>query len=295
MPIPIVSKGRAAPGANPSQRGRELGRTGASRDQRPQRFVSCGTLRCARPWRASVRRVAPRHGRQAPSEIRHVRCSFPGPRQPGHFTPQPAVEIEDRRVQRLSRDRDPQVEYVAAGAAAEAVPHAPIQVGRERKGDAALFGLSLKLEDCRRLLLVVSVAAALPARRQTRWRCPRLFRRAAGRRGGWWRGCRGPSLRRYAGCRWASIAAKPARSSPLERLCCVICPERWRSRRARSLRQRTWRVREARPAWRCGRRRPARRSGAGTNVPVFMLARGPATGLQLMTHGYGRAARIPIG
>jgi prevent-host-death family protein len=50
-------------GGSSKPRGRERWRTGASRDQRPQRSVACSTLACARPRSASVRPLAPRHGR----------------------------------------------------------------------------------------------------------------------------------------------------------------------------------------------------------------------------------------
>ena len=57
-------------GGQSKRRGRELWRMGASRDQSPQRRVSCSTLGSARPWRASVRPS----GSPARSAERGLRC-----------------------------------------------------------------------------------------------------------------------------------------------------------------------------------------------------------------------------
>jgi hypothetical protein len=136
--LQVRQEGRAAPGAHPKQRGRERGRTGASRARRPQRSVSCSTLAGARPWQASVRPLAPRHGRQGSLRIRAScfsawcrRAGPLGPPPPGHVAPRASLPIEHGGVQRLTRDGHPQVQGVAAGTAAKAMPGVLAQVRRE--------------------------------------------------------------------------------------------------------------------------------------------------------------------
>jgi hypothetical protein len=101
----------------------------------------CGLL--AVPGRSSARRVRPwlpQFGPAAPRRARFgslgvsptVFILLGGGPQPGHGATQPSVQVQHGGVQVLARSARPQVQGVAAGATAAAVPRVLAQVGSER-------------------------------------------------------------------------------------------------------------------------------------------------------------------